>query len=102
MMVASPWVKPLLPISPYKQSRLPAQEGIGHSSNDIPDVRSVARARIGDGSYVPPSPRESGGVLHFDGGLARPSSRSSLSAGFGIPEGVTHSAFVVSHQTTDV
>jgi hypothetical protein len=33
--------------------QLPAQERIGHVVNDIPCIRSVARARIGDSDYVP-------------------------------------------------
>jgi len=32
---------------------LPAQERIGLSGKDIPDVGRVARARIGDRGYVP-------------------------------------------------
>lgn len=36
-------------------SGLPAQEGIGHVVNDIPDVGWVARSRIDDWDYVPAS-----------------------------------------------
>jgi hypothetical protein len=36
--------------------RLPAQEGIGHIINDIPDISGVACARIGDCDYVPACP----------------------------------------------
>jgi len=37
---------------PYKELRLPAQEGIGHSIDDIPDVGGVSRA-VSDCDYVP-------------------------------------------------
>ena len=52
---------------------LPAQEGIGHIVNDIPDVACVARAGIGNCDYVPPRACEGVDVLHLGGGLAAPS-----------------------------
>jgi len=38
---------------PYKELRLPAQEGIGLVVNDVPDVRRISCLRIGDCDYVP-------------------------------------------------
>ena len=51
---------------------LPAEEGIGLAVDDIPDIRTVARARIGNRNDVPTCTCESSDVLHFGGGLACP------------------------------
>jgi len=37
---------------PYKELRLPAQEGIGYSIDDIPDIGGVSLVQ-GDYDYVP-------------------------------------------------
>jgi hypothetical protein len=39
---------------PYKELRLPGQEGVGLVVNDIPDVGRIARAKIGDCDSVAP------------------------------------------------
>ena len=37
----------------YKELRLPAQEGVGLGIDNVPDIRRIAYARIGDCEYVP-------------------------------------------------
>jgi len=50
---------------------LPAQEGIGHSIDDIPDVGKVSLVQR-DCGYIPGCPQEGGDILHFRGILACP------------------------------
>src|SRR4030042_13248 len=83
-------------------SRLPAQEGISHIINYVPDVLCIARARVDDCDYVPPHPREGVDVHHLRGGLACPTGRTTLSAGLRVPEGVVHSAIIPSNQAANI
>lgn len=50
---------------------LPAQEGIGFTINDIPDIGGIALARL-DSDYVPACAREGGGVPHLCRSFACP------------------------------
>ena len=52
MMVASPWGRPLLAISPFRELRLPAQERIWQSIDDIPDISVVSLVQS-NCEYVP-------------------------------------------------